>query len=105
MSNRSRPAIRRRHAMTVALVVLLAGCSGSKPAGQAAAQATDQAAAAGQATDDTSAAAAGGTNGYDPCQKLTVAQVQPFFTAPIQMKKEDDLIGPMAGRPAVRRIL
>jgi hypothetical protein len=103
-----------RRLMLVSMLVATFGtvaCSGTKSADQSsdpsasAPVTTDSAAASGAvATSDaaaTSAAVANGgdsnSNGDDPCQKLTLSDVQPFFGAMLTVTKDDNLIGSAAG--------
>jgi len=88
-------------ALMVAAVLALSGCSGAKSADSAAASAAptgDSAGTTPASTDTPSAAADAGSSStasdvdaYDPCTKLTVADVQPLYSAPITMTKETDL--------------
>ncbi|MGH8137084.1 MAG: hypothetical protein ACREVV_02650 [Steroidobacteraceae bacterium] len=78
-----------KHASRVtvaALAFLTFGCSGSKSADPGGTRTT---------AGSTDSIAAG--NAYDPCTKLSVAVVQPFFSAPVTMKRETDLVGTSAG--------
>jgi hypothetical protein len=85
--------------MTFALLltsIAFAGCSGSKSA-DTSADASPAAIASSAASDAPAAADAGSSSttsdvdNYDPCKKLTVADVQPLYSGTISMAKETDL--------------
>jgi hypothetical protein len=92
-------------------IIGTAGCSSTKsadqtsdpnasaPAATDAAAASNTAAASGaEATADAGAGTAdSNSNGDDPCQKLALSDVQPFFSAPLTVTKDENLFGSGAG--------
>jgi hypothetical protein len=79
------------------LAIALVACSSAKTTSTS----QDSADATSGADDSPNAEASampwGGDNAYNPSTKLTKADVQPFFTVPIEMKRETDLTGQAAG--------